>query len=81
MKHDENHVVAGFSLAFFQLAVACLNLSWWVMLGSVSFRRAISDCMNLLKTVSFFFPPPPPEDLVFRGGFSVVVFFSVAVII
>lgn len=78
-KHDENHVVAGCSLAFFQLAVASLNLSWWGMVGSVSFKRAISVCMNLLKALSFFFPPPP-DDLVFRGGFSVAAFFSVVAI-
>lgn len=66
-------------MAFFQLEVASLNLSWWGMVGSVSFKRAISVCMNLLKALSFFFPPPP-DDFVFRGGFSVAAFFSVVAI-
>jgi len=38
------------------------HLSWCVISGSSSFRRAISVCMNLLYAVSFL-RPPPPEDL------------------
>jgi hypothetical protein len=32
------------------------------MSGSDSFSRAISDCINLLKALSFFRPPPPADD-------------------
>lgn len=38
-------------------------LSLWVMLGSLSFRRAISVCINLLYALSFFFAPPAGVDL------------------
>jgi hypothetical protein len=38
-------------------------LSLWVILGSLSFKRAISVCMNLLYALSFFFAPPTGVDL------------------
>ena len=41
------------------------HLSWCVISGASSFRRAISVCMNLLYAVSFL-RPPPPEDLTVR---------------